>query len=380
MARNDSTKCYVVLGCGGFIGSHLLDRLLVRDGVKIEGFDPDSHKIAHHLNNPRLNLHRNYLNDATVSDLLEETIRGADAVINLAAICNPAQYNTRPLATIHSNFIDAFPIAEMCAKHGTWLIHFSTCEVYGRTIASYVPGNEYDDPNLFEMHEDRSPQVMGPTHAQRWCYAAAKQLLERFIFALHKEMGLPFTIVRPFNFFGPRMDFIPGRDGEGVPRVLACFLTALLDDEPLKLVNGGHNRRTIVSIHDAIDALILMLERPDKSQNQIFNVGNRENEVSIAELARLIREVYSEVSGDAGYLKHPIQEVSSEEFYGEGYEDSDRRMPNLDKAKVLLGWAPRVPLRDILIETVGYYHERYGKTEPASARAVSDNQAALMPK
>jgi len=354
------TKRYVVLGCGGFIGSHLLDRLMEDETVFVEGFDIDDRKIAGHLADPRLRLHRGYLHHSHIFESLVDALDTADAVINLAAICNPSQYNTRPLDVINSNFIDVFRLVELCATRNKWLIHYSTSEVYGRTIASYLPGNTYDNPDLYELAEDETPLIMGPIKNQRWSYAASKQLLERFIFAMHYEHGLPFTIVRPFNFFGPRMDFIPGRDGEGIPRVLACFMTALLDREPMKLVDGGLARRTIISIHDAISALMLMLEKPDRARNEIFNIGSRGNEVTMAELAELMRTIYADVADDPTYRHHPIDIVSSEEFYGKGYEDCDRRVPNLDKVSTLLGWQAQVPLYDTLKETIEYYHALYG--------------------
>ena len=249
----------------------------------------------------------------------------------------------------------------MCSELGKRLIHYSTSEVYGRTVASYLPDNDYSIPELYELEEDTTPLIMGPISNQRWSYACAKQLMERFIYANHKEHGLNFTIVRSFNCFGPRMDFIPGRDGEGLPRVLACFMAALLDGDPMKLVDDGTARRTIVSIHDATRALLLMLQRPENSANQIFNIGNRKNEVTIAELAQMMRRIYAKVTNDPSYESHPIEVISREQFYGEGYEDCDRRMPNLDKARKRLGWIPKVSLEDTLAETITYYYETYGK-------------------
>ena len=240
-------------------------------------------------------------------------------------------------------------------------MHFSTSEVYGRTISSYIAGDNYSNPDLYELHEDRTPLIMGPIHYQRWTYACAKQLLERYIYALHKEYGMRFTIVRPLNFFGPRMDFIPGRDGEGTPRVLACFMKALLDRAPIQLVDGGAARRTIISIHDAVRAVLLMLQKRASAKNQIFNIGNRNNEVTMAELADLMRKTYAKITGDSYYNNHPIVSVSSDEFYGEGYEDCDRRMPNLDKAKELLGWEPVIPLEEALYETMVWYHKHYSE-------------------
>ncbi|PSN05847.1 hypothetical protein C7293_31140 [filamentous cyanobacterium CCT1] len=139
-------------------------------------------------------------------------------------------------------------------------------------------------------------------------------------------------------------------------------MTALLDNKPMQLVDGGQARRTIVSIHEAVDAICLMLEKPEKSQNQIFHIGNPYNEVTVAELAELMRQTYAKITGDSSFKDHPIISTSAQEFYGEGYEDCDRRMPNISKAKHLLGWDPKISLPDVLFETMSYYHEKYAKS------------------
>ena len=361
----------IIAGCGGFIGSHLLDDLFRREGIDVDGGDPETDKISDHLFNPHLNLHRALVDSKETWKEFEDAVRRADAVINLAAICNPSQYNTKPLAVIKANFFDVYPVVEICARHHKWLIHFSTSEVYGRTLASYLPDNRYDNPDLFELDEATTPLIMGPIQNQRWSYACAKQLIERFIFAYHYETGMPFTIVRPLNFFGPKMDFIPGRDGDGVPRVLACFMTALMNREPMLLVDGGNRMRTVVSIHDAIRAIWAMLERPDRAMNQVFNIGNRDNEVTIRELAELMRDTYAEITGNAAFLQHPIESVTAEDFYGPGYEDCDRRMPNLDRARTLLDWAPRISLRETLVETMQFYHDHYATETTARSEVTA---------
>jgi UDP-apiose/xylose synthase len=354
-------KKVILLGCGGFVGSHLTDRLLARGDYQIEGWDISTSKIEQHLGNPDLRLHQSYVDEKTTFPELEPHIAEADAVISLAAVCNPAQYVSNPVFTIHSNFIHAYKLIQLCAQHRKWLVHTSTCEVYGRTLSSYVPGDDYSDPNLYEQREDETPLVMGPTANHRWSYATAKALFERFILAHHQESGLPYTIVRPYNWFGPKMDFIPGRDGEGIPRVLACFMTALLDRQPMQLVDGGQAYRTITYIDDAVDALEAIMEKPGKSKNQIFNVGNRAGEIKIADLAELMRQTYAEITGDASYKTHPIEQISSDKFYGEGYEDCDRRVPSVEKAKRLLGWEAKTSLPDTLRATMRYYYETYGR-------------------
>ncbi len=361
-------KKLTIIGCGGYIGSHLLEALLERPHIEVFGADPISTKIDHLLDRPNFRLDRGYLSQHATLDTLEEEISTSDAVINLAAICNPAEYNTDPITVIRSNFLDSYPLVEMCAKHKAWLIHFSTSEVYGRTISSYLGQDVYEDPALYELDENTTPLIMGPIRNQRWTYACAKQLLERYIYAHHTNAGMPFTIVRPLNFFGPRMDYIPGRDGEGVPRVLACFMAALMDKKPMQLVDGGHARRTILSIHDAVRATLLMLENADKAKGVIFNVGNRNNEVTMVELAELMRDLYAEITGDESYKGHPIEDISSKIFYGEGYEDCDRRMPHIDQARQLLGWEPTISLKDTMRETMTYYHDHYvGKRISGSA-------------
>jgi UDP-apiose/xylose synthase len=354
-------KKVLILGCGGFVGSHLTDRLLATTDLAIEGWDVSYDKIAQHLGNDALTFHQRYIDEDTTYAELEPVIEDVDAVFSLAAVCTPAQYVSSPVRTIHSNFIHAYKLIELCARHRKWLIHTSTCEVYGRTISSYVPGENYTDPDLYEQREDETPLVMGPTINHRWSYATAKALYERYMLAHHQEQGLPFTIIRPYNWFGPRMDFIPGRDGDGVPRVLACFMTALLDGKPMQLVDGGHAYRTITYIDDAVDALVAMLEQPEKSQNQIFNVGNRAGEVTIRELAHLMRDVAAEITGKESFRNHPIEEISGEEFYGKGYEDCDRRVPDIRKAESLLGWKAKTDLRETLRVTMGYYFENYGR-------------------
>jgi UDP-apiose/xylose synthase len=364
-----------VLGCGGFVGSHLLDHILTTRDESIEGWDVAFHKIAHHVDNDRLSLHQKYLDAETTLGELEPAIEDADAVISLAAICTPADYVASPVRTIRSNFIDAYKVVDLCAKHRKWLIHTSTCEVYGRTIASYVPGEGYPDAELFEQREDTTPLVLGPVTNHRWSYATAKMLFERYVLAHHLESGLPFTIVRPYNWFGPRMDFIPGRDGEGVPRVLACFISALLHGQPLQLVDGGHARRTITYVDDAIDALMLILDQPERSQNQIFNIGNRGAEITISELAHRMRQLAAEITGRRQFLHHPIEEISGERFYGRGYEDCDRRVPDIDKARAQLGWQPRTSLQETLRATLEHYFTVYA--DPRSAAGLSESGAVV---
>jgi UDP-apiose/xylose synthase len=359
-----------ILGCGGFIGSHLLNRILSGRSCRVIGIDVSSAKIARHLSDGNLI----YVNADIYRSKkkLKEYIGKSDVVISLAALCNPSLYTTVPLRVIENNFTQPIEIVSLCATMKKRLIHFSTCEVYGRTIASYAKNGASFPVEKF--NEDSSPFVLGPIGLQRWTYACAKQLHERVIYANGLDNGLRFTIVRPFNFIGPRMDFIPGVDGVGLPRVIACFMEALLFKKPLKLVDGGKSRRCFTYIDDAIDAIMAIIQRPEKADGEIFNVGNPANECTIAQLAGRMAGIYRKIACNGGGEKIKIVDVSSGQFYGKGYDDSDRRVPDISKAKKLLGWSPSIGLDESLTRTIKAYIEEYGN---ASKKAGFDTSARL---
>ncbi|KAK7263388.1 hypothetical protein RJT34_30977 [Clitoria ternatea] len=358
------TMAICMIGGGGFIGSHICEMLMAETVHKAIVVDVSSDKINHLLDKSlpwshRIEYHQmNIKNDSR----LETLIKASDLTINLAAICTPADYNTRPLDTIYINFIDAIPVIKFCTENNKRLIHFSTCEVYGKTIGSFLPQEYRKDPEYYILKEDVSPCIFGPVDKQRWSYACAKQMTDRLIYAEHAENGLKFTIVRPFNWIGPRMDFIPGVDGpsDGVPRVLACFSNNLLRGEPLKLVDGGQSQRTFLYIKDAIEAVSLMIDNPERANGQIFNVGNPDNEVSVKELAEHMIRAYAKVS-DVPTSSLQTQNVSSEDFYGKGYDDSDRRIPDMTNITKQLGWKPTTPLDKLLDVTLQYQHQTYSR-------------------
>jgi UDP-apiose/xylose synthase len=348
-----------ILGCGGFIGSHLLDRLLSRRDYAVIGVDRASSKIKKHLGAPSFSFVQLDVDD---SAQVRGSVEQSDIVINLAALCIPSLYNTIPLKVIQNNFTHPYGIAALCAEKKKWLIHFSTCEVYGRTVESYAQNGAPRGAQPFI--EDETPLVLGPVNAQRWTYACAKQLLERALYAFHFEQGLEYTVIRPFNFIGPRMDFIPGVDGEGIPRVVACFMEALFKGEPLKLVDGGKNRRSFTYIDDAVDAIVAIIDNNEKARGQVFNIGNPRNETTIEELAARMKRLYERLVGPDRAIE--IMSVGSEEFYGKGYEDCDRRIPDITKAGRLLGWEPKTSLEDALEKTmrgfIGEYKHLLEKT------------------
>ena len=167
-----STLRIAVLGAGGFIGSHLVPRLCNRLGATVDAVDVTFDKLAPGLRSvTRM--------QASIRDagLLEEITERADIVVSLTALCNPSLYNKRPLDVIDANYTDLVPLVRLCAERRRWLVHLSTCEVYGRRALTA------DGRRTRRMDEDRSALCLGPIHRERWTYAAAKQLLERVIWA-----------------------------------------------------------------------------------------------------------------------------------------------------------------------------------------------------
>src|SRR6478609_5817962 len=221
-----------VLGAGGFLGSHLVPAVLERFGCEIDAVDLDLTKLE--CVDPRV---RRVQARVESAGLVDEVTERCDVVLSLTALCNPSQYSTIPLEVIDANFTHLLPLVKRCAERSVRLIHFSTAEVYGRRAL-----DAQGEPTE-AMNEDDSCFLLGPVAKERWTYSCAKQLLERVIWAHGQHGRLPFTIIRPFNTIGPRMDYLPGIDGEGTPRVLACFMNALLRGQPLPLVNGGQQRR-----------------------------------------------------------------------------------------------------------------------------------------
>ncbi len=340
MPDSDSKKSICILGGGGYLGSHLIQSLLQKTEHKVRAVDKTFDKLT--ISSPRLERVQASIQEP---GLLDSVTAASDILVSTTALCTPALYNQRPIEVIQANFLDLVPLVDLCTRRGRWLVHFSTSEVYGT----------FSD----EMQEDESPLVLGPVNKERWTYASAKQLLERLIWAHGQHRGLAFTIVRPFNVIGPRMDYIEGIDGEGTPRVLACFMRALLYREPLKLVDGGQSRRTFVSVSDFVDGLLRIIERPERCRGEIINIGNPQNDVSIKELAEKMVAIYQ--SRHAPGEQFSFQNIGGEVFYGPGYDDSRQRIPDISKARRLLDWKPTMSLDDMLPEVIQDYVSRYGE-------------------
>lgn len=349
-----SMRRIAVFGAGGFIGSHLTPVLAERFGCEVDAVDVDFHKLE---GSPR-GVHKI---EARMEQpgLIDELTRHCDLAVSLTALCNPALYSTQPLEVIDANYTHLVPLVQRCAERGVKLIHFSTSEVYGRMAL------DSSGERTTAMHEDTSALFLGPVNRERWTYACAKQLIERLIWAHGRHGRLSFSIVRLFNVIGPRMDFLPGIDGDGIPRVLASFMSALLRGEELPLVDGGQQRRTFMSTEDLVEAVCRIAERPHACRGEIFNLGNPKNDVSICELARLLAAAFAARVPSA--VPARFRQISAEAFYGPGYDDSEERIPDISKARRLLEWQPQDSLAEMLPAIVDSYVTRYAPSVRASS-------------
>ena len=342
------------LGAGGFIGAHLTERLLDL-GHAVTALDIHSDKIEELLAHPRLTFLERSIADRALD--LDALVGEADVVVDLVAHANPGIYVRNPLDVFRLNFQENLRIAEACVRKGRRLIQFSSCEVYGKTPVATFGDRLVDpeDPAYATFAEDRTDLIMGPVGRQRWIYACAKQHLERVLHAYGLEGRLNYSIVRPFNFIGPKIDYLPA-ETDGVPRVFSFFMEALLEGRPMRLVDGGRRRRCYTDIREAVDCVARIVEnRGGVADRQIFNVGSPRNETSIRDLAATMRAIYEREFAGPGETQPDPVEVPAEEFYGRGYEDSDRRIPDIGKAERLLDWHPKTTLPEMLVPTMAYY-------------------------
>lgn len=330
----------LILGASGFIGSNLITHILQHRDWHIHAMDIASEKLTPHLSNPRL--HFKQADIRTQTPWVEDRIRECDIVLPLAAIASPAAYVNTPLDVFELDFECNLDIVRLCAKHGKRLIFPSTSEVYG--MQGDAPCNEHTS-NL----------ITGPTHKERWIYAASKQLMDRVIYAYGIHHNLPYTLFRPFNWFGPGQDDV-WRDAP-TNRVIPTFLHHVLHRQNLQLVDGGAQKRCFLYIDDAIDALIRIIENKNNAASgQIFNIGHPGNEASISELAHLI---ISQAATHPAYNALPTEihftTPTGEDYYGTGYQDIDTRMPDIAHAQQKLGWNPTTPLAEGLQKTIAHY-------------------------
>ena len=326
-----------MLGAGGFIGSHLVEHLVTRGEHEVVGLDVTDEKLQG-ITGRSFTFRRADVRAAP--DVVEELVRHADLVVDLVAYANPSIYVSAPLEVFDLNFMQNLDVARLCIEHGKRLIQYSTAEVYGKATT----GESFS--------EDSTDLVLGPIHRQRWIYATAKILLERVLYAHGVAGDLDYTIIRPFNFVGPRLDYLVPAHAVGGPRVFPHFMSALLTGGPIRLVDGGHVHRSFTHIADANAAFQTLLDRPDETRNQIFNIGNPANDTTIRELAALMVALYEELTGEAP--RSEVVEIDGEAFYGPGYEDGDRLPPDIAKLRAI-GWSPTRGLEETIRDTMAYY-------------------------
>ncbi|MGQ6240143.1 bifunctional UDP-4-amino-4-deoxy-L-arabinose formyltransferase/UDP-glucuronic acid oxidase ArnA [Serratia sp. IR-2025] len=331
----------LILGVNGFIGNHLTERLLRDDRYDIYGLDIGSDAISRFLDNPRFHFVEG---DISIhSEWIEYHIKKCDVVLPLVAIATPIEYTRNPLRVFELDFEENLKIVRDCVKYNKRIIFPSTSEVYGMC----------DDK---EFDEDHSRLIVGPINKQRWIYSVSKQLLDRVIWAYGAKEGLKFTLFRPFNWMGPRLDNLDAAR-IGSSRAITQLILNLVEGSPIKLMDGGAQKRCFTDINDGIEALFRIIENRDGlCDGQIVNIGNPTNEASIRELAEMLLESFN---------NHPLRDrfppfagfkdVESSSYYGKGYQDVEHRTPSIKNAHRLLGWQPTIEMKQTIADTLDYF-------------------------
>ncbi|TNH98543.1 bifunctional UDP-4-amino-4-deoxy-L-arabinose formyltransferase/UDP-glucuronic acid oxidase ArnA, partial [Aeromonas jandaei] len=263
----------LILGVNGFIGNHLTERLLKDGGYEVYGLDIGSSAVDRFIGHPNFHFVEGDISIHT--EWIEYHIKKCDVILPLVAIATPIEYTRNPLRVFELDFEENLKIVRYCVKYNKRIIFPSTSEVYGMC-----------DDHSFD--EDESRLIVGPINKQRWIYSVSKQLLDRVIWAYGKKEGLNFTLFRPFNWMGPRLDSLDSAR-IGSSRAITQLILNLVDGTPIQLVDGGAQKRCFTDIEDGIEALFRIVEnRDDRCNGQIINIGNPDNEASIREMAEVL--------------------------------------------------------------------------------------------
>ena len=343
----------LILGVNGFIGHHLSARILKDSDWSVFGMDMNSERIEPLLSNPRMKF---FEGDITINkEWIEYHIRKCDTVLPLVAIATPATYVKEPLRVFELDFEANLPIVRHAVKYGKRVIFPSTSEVYGMSRDS-------------EFDPEKSELVYGPINKPRWIYACAKQLMDRVIAAYGQQEGLDYTLFRPFNWIGAGLDSIHTAK-EGSSRVITQFFGHIVRGEPIKLVDGGTQKRTFTYIDDGIDALMKIIDNKNGiASGRIYNVGNPRNNFSVRELAKMMIDLaltYPEYQEAAKQVKTIA--TTSDAYYGSGYQDVQNRVPKIDNTRKDLGWEPKVNMETALKNIFDAY-----RSHVADARSLMD--------
>jgi UDP-glucose 4-epimerase len=333
---------YLITGGAGFIGSHLAEKLL-REGHAVTIIDDLSTGSIHNIEHLKNIVQFNYVIDSIFNrPLLAELIDDCDAVFHLAASVGVRLIVESPVRTIETNVRGTEGVLACAGKKKKKVLIASTSEVYGK--ASKVPFAEDDD------------LVMGPTQKGRWSYACSKAIDEFLALAYWREKGLPVVIARLFNTVGPRQT---GRYG----MVLPTFVRQALSGQPLTVHGDGTQSRCFCDVSDTVNALYELIEEP-RAVGGIFNIGS-EDEIRIAELARLVKAMTDSDS--------VIRYIPYNEAYEEGFEDMQRRVPDICKIKEMIDFRPTKNTRQIIQSVIDYA----SRQESPFSRRGNDYPAAL---
>jgi nucleoside-diphosphate-sugar epimerase len=341
----------LVLGVNGFIGHHLSQRIVAATDWEIYGMDMQTDRLADLLSEKRFHF---FEGDITINrEWIEYHIKKCDTVLPLVAIATPATYVREPLRVFELDFEANLPIVRACVRHRKRVVFPSTSEVYG------MCRDESFDPETSEL-------VLGPIGKPRWIYACAKQLMDRVIHAYGMEQGLDYTLFRPFNWIGSGLDSI-NTPKEGSSRVITQFLGHIVRGEPIKLVDGGTQKRAFTYIDDGIAALMKIIANDGfVASGKIYNIGNPQNNYSVRELARMMLDLaltYPEYRDTAANVK--LVETTADAYYGKGYQDVQNRVPNIEATCADLGWKPTVTMEESLRKIFDAY-----RGQVAEARAL----------
>jgi len=335
------SKKVLILGINGFIGANLTKYILANKALDIYGMDLSDNKLSDLLVHDRCHFTKG---DITIDkEWVEEHVKKCDVILPLVAVATPATYVTDPLRVFELDFEANLPIIRHCVKYHKHLVFPSTSEVYGMSLDK-------------EFDEETSPLMQGPICKERWIYSCCKQLLDRVIYAYGNHGDLQFTLFRPFNWIGPLQDDIYNAK-DGSSRVVTQFLSNIMHGKDLQLVDGGLQRRCFTFIDDAIEALAQIIANNNGCANgQIFNIGNPDNNSSIAEVAEFLLEI-AKNNPKCKEMANKVNIIStnSSAYYGSGYQDVQLRVPTIKKAQQYLGWHPKTTTKEALQKTVDFY-------------------------
>ncbi len=336
----------LITGGAGFIGSHLADALLER-GDEVWVLDNLATGRLENLAACLLHSRFEFVKDTVLNrELIRVLAASCDIVYHLAAVLDPDTVARDPLSAAMVNIQGTENVLAAAAEQGRKVVLASSSEVYGK------------NPKMpLREHHDR---VLGPTNTARWSYASAKAINEHFAFA-YAAAGLLVAIVRLFNCYGPRLHT------HGYGTVIARFIQQSLNGQPLTVYGDGRQTRCFVYVEDAVTGLLLAGDGPD-ANGRVFNIGDT-TEISMVNLAYVIRSL----SGSSSELRF----VSYADAYGQTYEDTRRRVPDLARARLTLGFRPRMSLQGGLLRTINWHRER--RASPAKSPASLGNGSALVP-